>query len=172
MKNSFCDDLEGDFMGADEEFQNEDDSCNIVSKLYNDGYRIGKIQEEEKRMQLGFDGGFQRGMEMGRICGIFYGYCRTALALKSKEIEEKKIIKENNFISINVINNNYTNIYKRLNEIIFEIIPESCIDSQCFSSINQEHFNELKDIITTISPELEKDYEDFLLKIKENISSK
>ena len=51
----------------------------VASKLYKDGYRIGKAKEEEKLMQEGFDVGFHRGVMIGRACGELYGACRVSL---------------------------------------------------------------------------------------------
>jgi hypothetical protein len=80
-------DSDDDFFGDDsnDKFITSDDATSrkISSKLFNDGYRIGKSKEEEVQMQLGFDAGFQRGIVTGRACGELYAACRI---LSSKSI--------------------------------------------------------------------------------------
>lgn len=50
----------------------------VISKLYNDGYRIGKAAKDEKEIQRGFDDGFARGMQISRIFGRLYGRIRMS----------------------------------------------------------------------------------------------
>lgn len=49
----------------------------LSTKLGNDGYRIGKSNEEERQMQLGFDKGLSRGIALGKACGYLYGNVRS-----------------------------------------------------------------------------------------------
>jgi len=42
------------------------------SKLYNDGYRIGKAAEEERLGQAHFDRHYARGATLGSACGAMY----------------------------------------------------------------------------------------------------
>jgi flagellar biosynthesis/type III secretory pathway protein FliH len=58
------------------------DMRKIGGKLSNDGFRIGKAQEEEKQMQQGFDEGFQKGIVLGRACGRLYGACASKASRK------------------------------------------------------------------------------------------
>lgn len=63
------------------------DMRKIEGKLSNDGFRIGKAQEEEKQMQLGFDDGFQNGIVLGRACGRLYGACASKASGKLTSAE-------------------------------------------------------------------------------------
>ena len=72
-----CDD---DFFGDEVRDNDDATSRKVSSKLFNDGYRIGKGKEEELQMQIGFDQGFERGMILGRVCGKLYAACRLALS--------------------------------------------------------------------------------------------
>ena len=69
-----------DFFGDDDAINDEATTRKVASKLYNDGYRIGKAKEEEVQMQIGFDKGFERGMLSGRTCGTLYASCREYLS--------------------------------------------------------------------------------------------
>ena len=77
-----CDD---DFFGDDNEGNDVATSRKVSSKLFNDGYRIGKAKEEESQMQIGFDQGFEQGMLRGRACGKLYAACREHLSKQSHD---------------------------------------------------------------------------------------
>ncbi len=85
------DDLYGDDdMTSDGPCQGAQKTANqIGSKLYNDGYRIGKAKEEEHLMQVGFDVGFQRGVILGRACGELYGACRALAVLSTADFQHE-----------------------------------------------------------------------------------
>ena len=70
-----------DFFGDDDVINDDPTTRKVASKLYNDGYRIGKAKEEEIQMQIGFDRGFERGMLSGRICGRLYASCREFISI-------------------------------------------------------------------------------------------
>ena len=72
-------DSDDDFFGDEVGDNDEATSRKVSSKLFNDGYRIGKGKEEELQMQIGFDEGFERGMMLGRVCGKLYAACRLSL---------------------------------------------------------------------------------------------
>jgi hypothetical protein len=63
------------------------DMRKIGGKLSNDGFRIGKAQEEEKQMQIGFDEGFQKGIVLGRACGKLYGACASKSSKCARSLE-------------------------------------------------------------------------------------
>ena len=52
----------------------------ISSKLYNDGYRIGKAAEEERLGQACFDRHYARGAALGSACGEMYSIVLDALS--------------------------------------------------------------------------------------------
>jgi len=56
------------------------------NKLFNDGYRSSKVEAEEVQMQLGFDRGFQHGMETGRSLGAIYQVIRQCICEMSHNI--------------------------------------------------------------------------------------
>ena len=70
-----------DFFGDDDIIEVDPTTRKVASKLYNDGYRIGKAKEEETQMQIGFDRGFERGMLSGRMCGRLYATCREYISI-------------------------------------------------------------------------------------------
>ena len=69
------------FFGDDDVINDDPTTRKVASKLYNDGYRIGKAKEEEIQMQIGFDRGFERGMLSGRMCGRLYASCRDHISI-------------------------------------------------------------------------------------------
>jgi hypothetical protein len=63
-----------DFFGEQEAALSVDPSnstTKVSQKLYNDGYRIGKSREEERRIQESFDMAFRVGMQVGKVSGAF-----------------------------------------------------------------------------------------------------
>lgn len=67
--------MDDDFGEGDEKDMATADMLKLSVKLGKDGFRIGKAQEEEKLMQIGFDEGFTDGIKLGRACGKLYGAC-------------------------------------------------------------------------------------------------
>lgn len=65
-------DSDSDFGEGDERDMQEANTRKMTDKLNKDGFRIGKAQEEEKQMQIGFDEGFDRGLYLGKVCGDIY----------------------------------------------------------------------------------------------------
>lgn len=65
-------DSDSDFGEGDERDMQEANMRKMTDKLNKDGFRIGKAQEEEKQMQIGFDEGFDRGLCLGKVCGDIY----------------------------------------------------------------------------------------------------
>lgn len=122
-----CDD---DFFGDGAGENDEASSRKISSKLFNDGYRIGKGKEEELQMQIGFDKGFKRGMLSGRACGKLYAACRAAL---SKE---------------NVARVDYNRSIADLEALLFDCVS----DDDCVSS---KTIDTLRSLVLSISPDLE-----------------
>ena len=85
-------------MDEDDEFfgdqvatvSNELSTLNKVNKkLYNDGYRIGKVQQEEKEVQDSFDRGFVHGLYFGKVCGSFT--VKLQLVLKTSGAQKSTI---------------------------------------------------------------------------------
>ena len=65
-------DSDDDFGEGDDRTMDEANMRKIADKLGKDGFRIGKAQEEEKQMQIGFDEGFNQGIKLGKVCGEIY----------------------------------------------------------------------------------------------------
>ena len=71
------DDFFGDQDGGDSELTAERKTQKSVSnKLYNDGYRSGKVKEEERLVQMGFDTGLKEGIGVGLVVGSFIAKIR------------------------------------------------------------------------------------------------
>jgi hypothetical protein len=111
----------------------------MSTKLGNDGYRIGKGQEEEKQMQLGFNKGFSQGIVLGRLCGALLGTVRSKLA----EIEK-----------IDGVSVQKQQLVSHLTSILFEDIPESKRDIQII-------LDDIFSVISVISTDLQVTYENF-----------
>ena len=128
-----CDD---DFFGDEVRDNDDATSRKVSSKLFNDGYRIGKGKEEELQMQIGFDQGFERGMILGRVCGKLYAACRLAL------LEE-----------------NITGVeFKRSIDDLEALLFERVSNDDCVSI---ETINSLRSLILSISIDLEPAFEVF-----------
>jgi hypothetical protein len=123
----------------DECAMNNADFQKMSNKLGNDGYRIGKGQEEERQMQLGFDKGFSQGIVLGKLCGVLLGTVRSKLV----EIEK-----------VDGVLDEKQQLVSRLTSILFEDIPESKKDIDAI-------FNEIFVVVTAISIDLQVTYEDF-----------
>jgi hypothetical protein len=119
-----------DFFGDDDAMNDEATTRKVASKLYNDGYRIGKAKEEEVQMQVGFDRGFERGMISGRTCGALYASCRQYLSNHLDATAESSLAMSN------------------LEALLFESIAESgCITDDSISKISS--------VVLSMSRELE-----------------
>jgi hypothetical protein len=144
-------DSDDDFFGDD-----SDDKCissdnattkKVSSKLYNDGYRIGKSKEEEVQMQLGFDDGFQRGIVTGRACGELYAACRI---LSSKLI--------NSGVDINGQNKTIEDIEK----LLFEGVADN-------EFVDDETMVSLKLLVMSLSTDLDSAFMVFSGKVSSKI---
>ena len=80
-------DSDSDFGEGDECDMQEANMRKMTDKLSKDGYRIGKAQEEEKQMQIGFDEGFDRGLRLGKVCGDIYA--KVVYVVQSEGLENK-----------------------------------------------------------------------------------
>ena len=90
-------DDDSDFGEGDDRGMEAADMRKMADKLGKDGFRIGKAQEEEKQMQIGFDQGFDRGLQLGKVCGSIYAkgisavqrgsVDNTEMALNSSQLE-------------------------------------------------------------------------------------
>ena len=90
-------DDDSDFGEGDDRGMEAADMRKMADKLGKDGFRIGKAQEEEKQMQIGFDQGFDRGLQLGKVCGSIYAKAisavqrgsvdNTEMALNSSQLE-------------------------------------------------------------------------------------
>ena len=125
-----------DFFGDEVRDNDDATSRKVSSKLFNDGYRIGKGKEEELQMQIGFDEGFERGMMLGRVCGKLYAACRLSL------------LKEN--ITGVELNRSIDD----LEALLFERVS----NDDCVSI---ETINSLRSLILSISIDLEPAFEVF-----------
>ena len=119
-----------DFFGDDDTVNDEATTRKVASKLYNDGYRIGKAKEEEIQMQIGFDEGFERGILSGRICGKLYASCREYLSNHVRTAAEASLTMTN------------------LEAILFESIAES-------GSITDESVMRIRSAVLSMSSDLE-----------------
>ena len=129
-------DSDDDFFGDEVGDNDEATSRKVSSKLFNDGYRIGKGKEEELQMQIGFDEGFERGMMLGRVCGKLYAACRLSL------------LKEN-----------ITGVeFKRSIDDLEALLFERVSNDDCVSI---ETINSLRSLILSISIDLEPAFEVF-----------
>ncbi len=108
----------------------------ISYKLGNDGYRIGKGKEEERLMQTGFDIGFLRGMQLGKLCGSLFATVRIAA---NKQPDSTK----NNAIHI-----------AHLQSLLFEDLPEK-------KRTTSEILQNISDTLVTISVDLLVVFEEF-----------
>ena len=80
----FGDQGEGNELSADKKTQNS-----VANKLYNDGYRNGKVQEEERLFQQGFDTGLKEGIRVGLLVGSSVAKIRHVL--KSSSLSDSKL---------------------------------------------------------------------------------
>uniref|UniRef100_A0A7S3M619 Essential protein Yae1 N-terminal domain-containing protein n=1 Tax=Spumella elongata TaxID=89044 RepID=A0A7S3M619_9STRA len=85
-------DSDSDFGEGDDRGMEAADMRKMADKLGKDGFRIGKAQEEEKQMQIGFDQGFDHGLQLGKVCGAIYAkvICavdNTEMALNLSQLE-------------------------------------------------------------------------------------
>ena len=119
-----------DFFGDDDVINDEATTRKVASKLYNDGYRIGKAKEEEVQMQIGFDKGFERGMLSGRTCGKLYASCREYLSNHVHTTAEATVAMSN------------------LEAVLFESIAES-------GFITDDSVTKIGSIVLSMSRELE-----------------
>jgi hypothetical protein len=119
-----------DFFGDDDAINDEATTRKVASKLYNDGYRIGKAKEEEVQMQVGFDRGFERGMLSGRTCGALYASCREYLSNHLDATAESSLAMGN------------------LEALLFESIAES-------GYISDESISKISSFVLSMSRELE-----------------
>lgn len=119
-----------DFFGDDDAINDEATTRKVASKLYNDGYRIGKAKEEEVQMQVGFDRGFERGMLSGRTCGALYASCREYLSNHLDATAESSLAMSN------------------LEALLFESIAES-------GYISDESISKISSFVLSMSRELE-----------------
>ena len=125
-----------DFFGDEVGDNDEATSRKVSSKLFNDGYRIGKGKEEELQMQIGFDEGFERGMMLGRVCGKLYAACRLSL-----------------------LNENITGVeFNRSIDDLEALLFERVSNDDCVSI---ETINSLRSLILSISIDLEPAFEVF-----------
>ena len=76
-------DSDSDFGEGDDRGMEAADMRKMADKLGKDGFRIGKAQEEEKQMQIGFDQGFNRGLQLGKVCGAIYAKAICAVQQRS-----------------------------------------------------------------------------------------
>lgn len=129
-------DSDDDFFGDEVGDNDEATSRKVSSKLFNDGYRIGKGKEEELQMQIGFDEGFERGMMLGRVCGKLYAACRLSL------------LKEN------ITGVEFNRSIDDLEALLFERVS----NDDCVSI---ETINSLRSLILSISIDLEPAFEVF-----------
>ena len=129
-------DSDDDFFGDEVGDNDEATSRKVSSKLFNDGYRIGKGKEEELQMQIGFDEGFERGMMLGRVCGKLYAACRLSL-----------------------LNENITGVeFNRSIDDLEALLFERVSNDDCVSI---ETINSLRSLILSISIDLEPAFEVF-----------
>jgi hypothetical protein len=117
-----------DFYGSEGPEKDDATTRKVSSKLYNDGYRIGKAKEEEVQMQSGFDVGFERGMRAGRVCGQLYACCREWLSRRPSDESNLSVI-------------------SRLEEHLFTCISED-------ASITEENIDDIRLVVLSISAEL------------------
>lgn len=116
--------------GSDSDMQNAD-MRRIADKLGKDGFRIGKAQEEEKQMQIGFDEGFARGIALGKACGRLLGACLS---------------------STNTLNQ--TTVIEQLRTLLFETVPEEEV-------IEIETMERIEALVTSISLDLVSEFNQF-----------
>lgn len=105
----------------------------ISYKLSNDGYRIGKGKEEERLMQIGFDSGFSRGMQLGKMCGSLFAMARIVANKQTK---------------------NSTVLIVQLQGLLFEDLPEN-------KRSTSEILKNISEILSTISADLSVVFEEF-----------
>lgn len=145
MSRNDCND-DDDFFGDSESFSAESlDSATtrkITGKLYNEGYRAGKIEEEERQMQIGFDEGFVHGMRAGKFCGDLYGACRATLDTTCS------------------LDGNLAMSLEFIEYILFEKFPES-------ESIEEEDMEQLQLHVNTISHSLDDAFQTFRMQFAE-----
>ena len=73
----------GDFEQFDSgSIQGKSEFDKIAENRYNDGYREGKLFQEERKSQQGFDDGFERGMKIGSACGALLSRLQIIKSLK------------------------------------------------------------------------------------------
>jgi hypothetical protein len=97
-----------DFAGSG--FAGDTATWNKVSKkLMNDGYRIGKEEEEGRQMQHGFNRGFSDGGELGMLCGKLYAALIFESSLQLHQQQHR-------------IGDQFTEIER----LVFEEIPRKC----------------------------------------------
>ena len=131
-------------------------SHRVVSKLQNDGYRIGKAQGDELEMQRGFDVGFSEGMVLGKLCGRLYGHFCNALMLKKEMGELKKGETETTTVELKC----------KIERIIFQVIPE-------FTELTAENtVDELREIAAELSPNMAAIFATFELEIGQVLEKK
>ena len=140
-----------DFYGNDEEGSRcvgaEQTSNHVASKLYKDGYRVGKAKEEEKLMQVGFDIGFHRGVMIGRACGELYGACRVFLQSSNPASSTSSDVT--------------LDALKEIERLLFEELPHMEGD------IENAWINELRNAVLSIEVELEPKFHLFMQHIEE-----
>lgn len=114
----------------------------VSRKLTKDGYRIGKVEEDARQMQLGFNTGFADGNSCGKLCGKLYACLRYEQSLNS-EASNSALMQE-------------------IEKLVFEDIPRSCsskrTDDRPNVSINPDLIRRLLDFtrqVSTASPVVE-----------------
>ena len=75
---------------AEDDGRGERETARVVSKIYNEGYRVGRGAEEERELQCGFDAGFCHAMKFSRVLGKFYGTLR--LLAKTEQVGDVRLV--------------------------------------------------------------------------------
>ena len=143
----------------DDDFYGDEDRCigaeqttnHVASKLYKDGYRIGKAKEEEKLMQEGFDIGFHRGVMIGRACGELYGACRVSLQSSTTTTTASNTIE----------NTTPEEALKQIERLLFEELPH--MDEY----IDNTWIEELRNAVLAVAVDLEPKFHLFMEHIEE-----
>lgn len=144
--------MDGDFYADDDDIGSrcvgaEQTTNQVSSKLYKDGYRIGKAKEEEKLMQEGFDVGFHRGVMIGRACGELYGACRVSAQTSNS--------------SSSSTSNTALDAMKEIERLLFDDLAHMDGD------IAHTWIDELRNAVLTIAVDLEPKFHLFMEHIEE-----
>lgn len=134
-----------DVWGSDEESHNigSFESSRDFAAITKDGFRHGKQKTDEAEMQLGFDDGFEKGIRVGQVCGIFYAQCLIEMTREHQRSDRsidsvsaynliKEDLKKVLYDDFDVTREQYGEMIIHLRQIIATRLPHcSAIDLLC-----------------------------------------